>query len=374
MQERAERTGRFSFAHALINHTLYDDLGRDPAGAAPPAGGRGARGPLRRRPGPAHRGAGAPLVGGHRAGGRGEGAGLQQAGGRAGARRAGARRGGAVVHPGARAARAGARSPTGRALRPDDRPRRGAAPGRQAEFRETLLGAGRIAEELGDAGPHVARRARQQPRLRERVRRRGRGARGGARACDRAGRATRLAAPAARRSRRWSSSSTPTTSAGVRWRTRRSRWPARRATSACCPTCCATTSTPPGRADTLRCPPPHRQGDDGAGRAAGRSAGRHLGAGPVDPRRGRVRGPARGQRGVALLLARTEQVGQPRLRWPATYYAAGLAQMRGELRRPSGWPSAALELGEQAGEPDTAAHQPGAHRPHPQPSRAGARR
>ena len=52
LQERADRAGAvsFGFAHNLINHTLYDELGPTPPRAPAPARGRGARGPLRRRP------------------------------------------------------------------------------------------------------------------------------------------------------------------------------------------------------------------------------------------------------------------------------------------------------------------------------------
>ena len=40
----------------------------------------------------------------------------------------------------------------------------------------------------------------------------------------------------------------------------------------------------------------------------------------------------------SALLALAEEVGQPRLRWHATYYAAGLAQLTGTLEKsPSGW-------------------------------------
>jgi hypothetical protein len=40
-------TGRYSFAHALIQHTLYEDLGPQPPSSGPPAGGRSPGGPLR---------------------------------------------------------------------------------------------------------------------------------------------------------------------------------------------------------------------------------------------------------------------------------------------------------------------------------------
>jgi hypothetical protein len=56
----------------------------------------------------------------------------------------------------------------------------------------------------------------------------------------------------------------------------------------------------------------------------------------------------------AELLARVDELGQPGLRWHATYYAAGLAQLRGDLAEADRLAEAALRLGERAGEPDTA--------------------
>ena len=53
------------------------------------------------------------------------------------------------------------------------------------------------------------------------------------------------------------------------------------------------------------------------------------------------------------LLALTEELGQPRLRWHATYYAAGLALMAGDLDEAERLAEAGARLGEQAGEPDT---------------------
>ena len=43
--------GRYNFAHALIQHTLYEDMGADPPGPGPPAGGRSPGGALRGPPG-----------------------------------------------------------------------------------------------------------------------------------------------------------------------------------------------------------------------------------------------------------------------------------------------------------------------------------
>jgi class 3 adenylate cyclase len=56
---------------------------------------------------------------------------------------------------------------------------------------------------------------------------------------------------------------------------------------------------------------------------------------------------------LAQLLALTQQLGQPGLRWPATYYAAGLALMAGELDEADRLMETALRFGERAGEPDT---------------------
>jgi class 3 adenylate cyclase len=55
---------------------------------------------------------------------------------------------------------------------------------------------------------------------------------------------------------------------------------------------------------------------------------------------------------LARLQALTEQLGQPGLRWHATYYAAGLALQRGDLEDANRLSEAATRLGEQAGEPD----------------------
>ena len=55
LAESYERVGQFRFAHALINQTLYEGLGRHPPCAHAPACCPGARGPLRRGPGRAPR-------------------------------------------------------------------------------------------------------------------------------------------------------------------------------------------------------------------------------------------------------------------------------------------------------------------------------
>ena len=47
LQESREPAGRFTFTHALVEHTLYEDLGRHPPRAASPAGSRSARGAVR---------------------------------------------------------------------------------------------------------------------------------------------------------------------------------------------------------------------------------------------------------------------------------------------------------------------------------------
>ena len=53
------------------------------------------------------------------------------------------------------------------------------------------------------------------------------------------------------------------------------------------------------------------------------------------------------------LLALTQDLGTPGLRWHATYYAAGLAELSGDLDKADRLAAAAARLGEQAGEPDT---------------------
>jgi class 3 adenylate cyclase len=55
----------------------------------------------------------------------------------------------------------------------------------------------------------------------------------------------------------------------------------------------------------------------------------------------------------AQLMARVDELGQPGLRWHATYYAAGLAQLRGDLAEADRLAEAAARLGERAAEPDT---------------------
>ena len=53
-----------------------------------------------------------------------------------------------------------------------------------------------------------------------------------------------------------------------------------------------------------------------------------------------------------MLLALTQELGQPGLRWHATYYAAGLAQMRGDLARADELAEAAFHLAQHDCEPD----------------------
>ncbi len=57
---------------------------------------------------------------------------------------------------------------------------------------------------------------------------------------------------------------------------------------------------------------------------------------------------------LSRLRQRTEGLGQPGLRWHATYYAAGLAHLRGELAESERLAEAGARLGEEAAEPDTA--------------------
>ena len=101
----------------------------------------------------------------------------------------------------------------------------------------------------------------------------------------------------------------------------------RRASS---PTSCATTSTPCGR--PTRWLPARRTAEEMTELAERLDdpLARHLGAGPHDPRRRRVRRPcARPARRRRSSWRAPSELGQPRLRWHATYYAAGLAQLRG---------------------------------------------
>ena len=59
---------------------------------------------------------------------------------------------------------------------------------------------------------------------------------------------------------------------------------------------------------------------------------------------------ARAREASALLLARTDELGQPGLRWHAAYYAAGLAQVSGDLDGAGRLAEGAVALGRQAGE------------------------
>lgn len=56
---------------------------------------------------------------------------------------------------------------------------------------------------------------------------------------------------------------------------------------------------------------------------------------------------------LALLRSLTDHLGQPGLRWHATYYAAGLAHLRGQLEESERLAEAGARLGEQGAEPDT---------------------
>jgi class 3 adenylate cyclase len=59
---------------------------------------------------------------------------------------------------------------------------------------------------------------------------------------------------------------------------------------------------------------------------------------------------ARAREASSLLLARTDELGQPGLRWHAAYYAAGLAAVGGDLEEADRLAEAAMALGRQAGE------------------------
>ena len=259
------------------------------------------------------------------------------AGRRAGARRAGARRGAALVRAGARAARRDAAAGPGRALRPADRPRRGPAPGRATRLpRDAARGVAAGRSSWATPTARRARRARQQPRLRQRVRRRRRTSawRRSSAALDldaRAGpgppRAAARAAGdgAAVRPRPRAPPRAGRRGARARARGRRPADPALR----------------PARPLPRRLVGRHARraprtgrGDGRARRPRRRPARPHLGAGPHDPRGRGGRRPRRGRREAsAALLALADELGQPGLRWHATYYAAGLAQT---ARRPRG--------------------------------------
>ena len=113
----ADVAGRYTFAHALIEHALYDDLSAGRRGRTHRRGRGGARGALRRRSRRADRRARLPLGARHPAAGRGQGDRVRAAGGRSGAGAARARRGAALVPGCARSARPRPR-PTTRAVGP----------------------------------------------------------------------------------------------------------------------------------------------------------------------------------------------------------------------------------------------------------------
>ena len=158
LTESNETPGRFTFAHALINHTLYDELGTT----------RRAR--LHRRiaealeevcgedPGPQARRDREPLVGRHRRGGSRQGARVHAPGRRARRRAARARRGARwfasalelhAGHPDAtQEERCDLLISLGEAQRQSGDP----------DFRETLLDASAVAQELDD-GPRLVRAA-----------------------------------------------------------------------------------------------------------------------------------------------------------------------------------------------------------------------
>ena len=114
----ADVPGRYTFAHALIEHTLYDELSAGRRARAHRSGRGGARGALWRRSRRADRGARLPLGPRHPTPGRGQGHRVRAAGGRSGPGAARARRGAALVPGCARSARPGLRrrpAPSGRA-------------------------------------------------------------------------------------------------------------------------------------------------------------------------------------------------------------------------------------------------------------------
>ena len=76
--------GRYTFAHALIEHALYEGRSAGRRGRIHRTGCGGARGGVWRRPGRPDRGAGLPLGSRHPAPGRGQGDRVRAAGGRSG--------------------------------------------------------------------------------------------------------------------------------------------------------------------------------------------------------------------------------------------------------------------------------------------------
>ena len=70
VREMSETAGRYSFSHALVQHTLYQELGATRCAPDAPSGRRGTGGPLRGPPRAEGGGARAPLVACHPAGRR----------------------------------------------------------------------------------------------------------------------------------------------------------------------------------------------------------------------------------------------------------------------------------------------------------------
>ena len=161
LQENRDRAGRFTFTHALVEHTLYEDLGRtrrallhrqiaqaleEQCGDEPASGWASspATGPRRLSAATPPRRFTTP----------GEPPSRRVCPARPG-------RGGALVSQRARTLRPGIRRGTLRALRPVDRPGGSRAPGRDSAYRQTLLDAAQLALEARRHRPPLPRGAGQ---------------------------------------------------------------------------------------------------------------------------------------------------------------------------------------------------------------------
>ena len=121
--------GRYSFAHALVQHTLYEDLGGTEAHPTAQGRGRGHRAPLRGTQRRASGRTGPPLPAGHQAHRCGQGDVLRPAGRGCGSGGSRSRRRRALLRPSPRAGGTGSQCRPGRSHRPVARPRRCPASG-----------------------------------------------------------------------------------------------------------------------------------------------------------------------------------------------------------------------------------------------------
>ena len=156
VRELADTPGHYTFAHALIQHTLYADLGLTRRARAHRQRGRGVGGPLRRPPRVPPRRTGPPLAGfpTHRPG---QGPQLLPPGGRRRARGPRPRRRPPLLRPGPRPLRAVRQRRSDPGHRPGHRARH--LPNARREtppIADTLLDAARRAADLGDTDRLVA--------------------------------------------------------------------------------------------------------------------------------------------------------------------------------------------------------------------------